>query len=249
MGSKAVQAEFSKHCINNQNPYLVTSHLHIDVGYPHTHLDSEFFGELLNSYPIEWIVEVGSMVGGSAIRMCQVAKSAGCEIFITCIDPFTGDVNMWEQEPYLDWKYLNLENGVPTIRQRFLSNVFHSGNSESILPLSATSSVGLKFLKRLIDDGRISQAPNLIYLDSAHEKDETYMELKLCFDLLPLGGILFGDDWDWDAVRTDVIRFADEMNQSGQIGCIQEPLSNLPHERVAGAIYLFKDHWLLVKNQ
>ena len=108
MGSKVIQSEFAKHCLNNQNPYSGVSQSHIDVGYPHTHLDTDFFRELLSTYCTEWIVEVGSMVGGSAIRMCQVAKAASCEIFITCIDPFTGDVNMWEQEPYLEWKYLNL---------------------------------------------------------------------------------------------------------------------------------------------
>lgn len=248
MSLKDVQSEFAKHCINNQNPYSEVSAENIDIGYPHTHLDPTFFRALLDSYCIEWVIEVGSMVGGSAIEMCKVAKSAGHEVFITCIDPFTGDVNMWEQEPYLDWKYLQLENGMPTISKRFLSNVFHSGNSASILPLCATSSVGLKFLKRLIGDGRISQAPNLIYLDSAHEKDETYLELKLCFDLLPNGGILFGDDWDWDAVRTDVIRFANDMHATGQIGNIEGPLSGLDFERVAESIYLFKDHWLLIKS-
>ena len=248
MGLTEVKSEFAKHCINNQNPYSKVSASDIDVGYPHTHLAPIFFRALLDSYSIEWIVEVGSMVGGSAIQMCEVAKSAGIQIFITCIDPFTGDVNMWEQEPYLDWKYLQLENGMPTMSKRFLSNVFHSGNSESILPLCATSSVGLKFLKRLIGDGRISQDPGLIYLDSAHEKDETYLELKLCFDLLPSGGILFGDDWDWDAVRNDVIRFANDLNKTGQVGDIRGPLLSLDHERVAESIYLFKDHWLLIKS-
>jgi hypothetical protein len=249
MGAKEVRSEFFSHCINSQNPYSGASQSNIDVGYPHTHLNSEFFRQILKSYSVEWIVEVGSMVGGSAIRMCEVAKSVGREIFVTCIDPFTGDVNMWEQEPYLeDWKYLNLENGIPTIGKRFLSNVFHSGHSESILPLNTTSSVGLKFLMRLISYGRISQLPNAIYLDSAHEKDETYLELKLCFELLPIGGVLFGDDWDWDAVKTDVIRFANDMNQEGRIGVVEGSLLDLEHERFAGAVYLFGDHWLMIKS-
>lgn len=244
-----MRSEFLRHCINNQDCYSGISQSNIDVGYLHTHLDSEFFSMLLVSYPIEWIVEVGSMIGGSAIRMCQAAKSVCREIFVTCIDPFTGDVNMWEQEPYLeDWKYLNLENGMPTIAKRFLSNVFHSGHSESTLPLNTTSSLGLKFLMRLIAYGRITQSPNLIYLDSAHEKDETYLELKLCFELLAKGGILFGDDWDWDDVRKDVIRFANDMSRDGRIGVVEGSLLNLDYEQIAGAVYLFGGHWLMRKN-
>ena len=249
MGAKEVRSEFFRHCLNNQDPYSGSSQSNIDVGYPHTHLNEEFFLQILKSYSIEWIVEVGSMVGGSAIRMCEVAKSADIEIFVTCIDPFTGDVNMWEQEPYLEgWKYLNLENGIPTIGKRFLSNVFHSGHSKSILPLNTTSSVGLKLLKRLVSDRRIHQSPNAIYLDSAHEEDETYLELKLCFELLPIGGILFGDDWEWDAVKTDVIRFANDMNQDGQIGFTEGSLSDLDHERFTSGVHLFGDHWLIVKS-
>eukprot|EP00122_Pirum_gemmata_P004471 Pgem_evm1s4062 len=47
----------------------------------------------------------------------------------------------------------------------------------------------------------------MIYLDSAHEKDETLIELQIAWSLLPDYGILWGDDWGWEAVRNDLIRF------------------------------------------
>jgi len=53
-------------------------------------------------------------------------------------------------------------------------------------------------------------APNLIYLDSAHEIDETYYELTLYWQIVEPGGILMGDDLGWEAVQKDVTRFARE---------------------------------------
>ena len=77
------------------------------------------------------------------------------------------------------WKSLKLENGIPTIYKRFLANCKYSGFEDKILPINATSSVGIKLLQRLITQNRITQLPNYIYLDFAHEKDETFIELYM----------------------------------------------------------------------
>ena len=52
--------------------------------------------------------------------------------------------------------------------------------------------------------------PDVIYLDSAHEVEETLIEVKLAYSVLKPYGILFGDDWAWDGVRHDVVKFARE---------------------------------------
>ena len=52
----------------------------------------------------------------------------------------------------------------------------------------------------------------MIYLDSAHEKDETYIELKSALDTLSDSGIIVGDDWGWEAVRNDVNKFHIDNN-------------------------------------
>ena len=90
----------------------------------------------------------------------------------------------------------------------FLANCKYSGFENKILPINATTSVGIKLLQRLFSQNRISKLPNYIYLDSAHEKDETFIELSLCWNCLTDNGILFGDDWNWVPVREDVIKFS-----------------------------------------
>ena len=140
------------------------------------------------------------MLGGSAIRMAQTLRNLNKNNEIICIDPFTGDVNMWDWEKNGGvgnggWRFLRLENGIPTIYKRFLANCKYGGYENQILPINCTTSVGIKLLQRLYYHKRISSLPNYIYLDSAHEKDETFIELSLCWSILQNKSILFGDDW------------------------------------------------------
>jgi hypothetical protein len=87
------------------------------------------------------------MLGGSALLVARVAERLGCELDIVCVDPFTGDVNMWAWEQDLmrqgKWRFLGLVNGAPTIRQRFLANVKDAGFEGVITPLPATGIVGM----------------------------------------------------------------------------------------------------------
>ena len=96
-------------------------------------------------------------------------------------------------------------------------------------PLSSiVAARALKELEFIID---------FIYLDSAHEKGETYAELVLYFELLRGGGLICGDDYNWEAVNHDVqlftngldvnILFPKSVSGSNEIvhWCIQKPLS------------------------
>merc|ERR1712217_740090 len=73
-----------------------------------------------------------------------------------------------------------------------------------IIPLAVTSVVGARYFMAL------GATPDIVYLDSAHEADETYAELTLYYSVLAEGGVIFGDDFSWDSVRNDVQRFAAE---------------------------------------
>jgi len=55
---------------------------------------------------------------------------------------------------------------------------------------------------------------DIVYLDSAHEAGETFMELNLYYDLLKKGGVIFGDDYKvFPAVRKDVDLFSKFIEQ------------------------------------
>ena len=74
----------------------------------------------------------------------------------------------------------------------------------------------MKLLSRLLDEKRIARAPD-DDLDSAHEPDETFLELASAWRLLPRGGVLLGDDWRWEAVRNDVLKFARDITQNASL--------------------------------
>jgi hypothetical protein len=81
-------------------------------------------------------------------------------------------------------------------------------------------------------------------LDSAHEPDETLLELRLCWGLLEDGGILLGDDWGWDAVRNDVLRFSREIEiDQDRLTKTQEKLAG--SEIAEGKILIYKGQWVL----
>lgn len=231
----------------NESPYLSTNSKYKDNGYPHTNILIDLLEVLFKNINPTYIVECGSMVGGSAIRMAQVLKDLNKDSQIVCIDPFTGDVNMWDWEKEKkengSWRFLRLEKGIPTIYKRFLANCKAAGFEKKILPINTTTSVGIKLLQRLFLQQRITSLPNYIYLDSAHEQGETYLELLLCGGLLASKGILFGDDWNWQGVREDVILFSNMVKNQTDY----KMLNNI-HDLMKGS-EIFNDNILLYKNQ
>lgn len=205
----------------NQSPYIYKQkNVIVDKGYPHTNIKEDFILAILNTIRPKFWLEIGSMIGGSAIKVGNIIKDKKLPTEIVCIDPFTGDVNMWDWERELNlknqWKFLNIHNGQPTIYERFLDNVKFSNKDDIILPLRMTSIVGMKLLARLYIQGRLNILPQVIYLDSAHEPQETFLELGVAWSILESKGILCGDDWEWDSVRNDVEKFSQMIETDSQ---------------------------------
>jgi len=147
------------------------------------------------------------------------------------------------------WRFLRLENGIPTIYKRFLANCKAKGYENKILPINTTTSVGIKLLHRLFSQNRIDKLPNYIYLDSAHEKDETFIELSLCWNCVINNGILFGDDWGWKDVKDDVIKFSNTIKYETDYDNLHKI-----HKLVNGSqifnnnILLYNGQWVLFKK-
>jgi hypothetical protein len=235
------------------SPYKFCDTSYVDNSYPHTNIRSDLLRILFNHIDLTYIVECGSMLGNSAIIMNEELKKINKNIDIICIDPFTGDVNMWEWETenYINnrWRFLKLENGSPTIFKRFLANCKSRNLDTDILPITCTTSVGLKLLQRLYQKNKILELPNCIYLDSAHEPDETLFEISLCWNTISKGGIVFGDDWNWEAVKSDVIRFTTNLSdQEIDYPKMQEISSLLiGSEIINHKILVYQNQWVLFK--
>lgn len=197
------------------NPYNMRPSFN---NFPHSNLLPEFFSNVLDVlYPDggpRFIVEVGSLHGQSAIQMGTVLDKLGLEtVPILCIDPFTGDLNMWAShrtDASVD-RWTDVQDGRMMTFDQFMVNVrfaiTRSLGSRHILPLAATSTVGARWLETF------GYTPDLIFLDSAHEEHETFLEISLFFNVLLPGGILFGDDYGWPAVQRDVRRFVELNNR------------------------------------
>ena len=247
--SLSVIAELSPQLYGNDGPLLYADERYTDSGYPHTNLRHDLVRTIMDTVRPRFWLEIGSMLGGSAIRAAEVIKSLGADTEIVCIDPFTGDVNMWAwEQPYKargEWLFLRLERGRPTIYDRFLANIAAAGHSDIVLPIQATSTVGIKLLLRLVKERRLSSLPDVIYLDSAHEVDETLLELQNCWNLLKPGGVLMGDDWGWAPVRNDVLRFVETVKINDDLSRRLEKR----HEKFLKkrGVLLDRGQWVLVK--
>lgn len=241
--------ELLNNLYSNNSPYLSCEEKYIDNGYPQTNILYDLLQILFTNLEPTYIVECGSMLGGSAIRMAETLKKNNLSAEIICIDPFTGDVNMWDCEKNADWKFLRLENGIPTIYKRFLANCKYSGFENKILPINTTTSVGIKLLQRLFKQRRISELPNYIYLDSVHEKHETFIELSLCWNCLVNNSILFGDDWDRKGVQVDIIRFSNTIKDQTDYENLHKINKLLSSSQIiCGNILLYNGQWILFKK-
>jgi len=125
------------------------------------------------------------------------------------IDPWSGDLGMLLFRD--DWETKltpgELIDGRSTSYWQFMLNVkgwMDDGKfgRKHVVPMVGTSIVGARYLFAT------ELTPDWIFVDSAHEKDETYTEITLFWHALAPGGVLFGDDYTWVSVRTDVDRFA-----------------------------------------
>jgi hypothetical protein len=128
---------------------------------------------------------------------------------------------MWDWEnsaeiyKTIGWKFLNLKDGRHTMYDRFLANVVEAKHQDIIVPIQCTSIVGFGLVKRYCRQKKIPVLPDVIYLDSAHETDETFLELSRAWELEPK--VLFGDDYDWTAVARDVKKFAATINKQVEL--------------------------------
>lgn len=249
-----INRELLETLYKNISPYVNAQPRFIDFDYPHTFINLELVEKILLNFKPKFWLEIGSFTGGSAIRVARLIQKHSLETGIVCIDPFCGDVNMWEWEGNskelglnnLPYDFLKLEYGLPTMYQRFLANVMSLELSSYILPIQATSIVGIKLLKRLHYNNRISILPDVIYLDSAHEPDETLLELNKAWEILPKGGILLGDDWGWSTVREDVIKFA--KNNFTDYSKTENFKLLFSESEVFENIFIFNGQWLLFKT-
>ncbi len=120
--------------------------------------------------------------------MAQIARRFDAQAQVLCVDTWLGSHRvLWMTPDYR--KELVLKNGFPQQYFQFLANVALSGLQEVIFPLPMTSYCATDIL------GLSGILFDVIYIDAHHDEDEVMRDVRRCYDLLRVGGIMFGDDY------------------------------------------------------
>lgn len=184
-----------------------------DYGYPHT-IQFEVIDAVLAHTNSTFLVVAGTLLEGSTIRIAERIKYKHYDTSIVSIDPFTGNAGMllWENSNYDNniWRMVRNEYGRPRMYDRFLANIRELGHDDLVVPVCASAIVGLRYIGLMVEFEKLDTLPQVIYIDSAHETDETLLELTVAWQTLKPQGIIFGD-WGWRSVQTDVLKFAQQI--------------------------------------
>jgi predicted O-methyltransferase YrrM len=143
-------------------------------------------------------LEVGSYVGhGACVLGSLLQQHHGV---LLCVDTWCGDVNMWLGSAFAPT--MGKEDGNPDLYHHFIRRIKAANLDDTVIPVRVSSVVAARMLKVL------GYEIDFVYLDSAHEAGETFLEMNLYYDLLRPGGVLLGDDYSWfPAVQYDVRKF------------------------------------------
>lgn len=209
------------------NPYNMTT----SFAFPFSNLlenDLLRVFEKLGRPPL-FMVEVGSFHGHSAVKTAKLLDKLGLDHTpLLCVDPWAGDLGELLYRDDWESKIVpgEITDGRSTSYFQFMLNIksqieLGEIGHRHVIPLAVTSLVGARYLTAL------KLRPDIVYLDSAHEMDETFTEVSLYYNLLADGGILFGDDFLWYSVSTDVKRFAEryglELTLFGNCWMLEKP--------------------------
>ena len=177
---------------------------------PHTHVTSQLIDYLIQRRGVRYVVECGSFRGGSMKLFVEAFLRKNMvegEFVVHSIDPFTGDVNMWNS--LRQWMYF--KNLKPRLRDQFIANLIALGYQRYVISQQATAIIGLRNI--ILHSFSSIPCPDIVYIDSSHEPQETLLEISVAFRAVKVGGYLLGDDFHptWPGVVQDVVSFARSM--------------------------------------
>lgn len=162
-----------------------------------------FISNIVKQIKPETIIEVGTWKGLSALSMARAQSEYSSSGKIYCVDTWQGSSDFWYNE--CEDFDLKLVNGYPSVYYTFLSNVYHCGMGERIVPVPLPSNVAYRVFKE-----RINLSADLIYIDGSHEEEDVFNDLSSYINLLNNGGVIFGDDYGYPSVKKAVDRYTQQ---------------------------------------
>jgi predicted O-methyltransferase YrrM len=163
---------------------------------------SPVFDKLLREVRPEVVIEVGTWNGASVLRMYEIVQELRLTTKFVCVDTWLGsNQSIWFAED--DRAQLRIRGHYPDQFRQFVHNLIAHGAEEDVFPLPMTSTTGARVLERL------GVTADLVYIDAGHEEEEVASDIRLYYELLRPGGVMFGDDYHprWPGVVRAVDRF------------------------------------------
>ena len=180
----------------------------------------------INRYKPNVVIEVGSFLGYSAIKMAKEVKRLGLPTKIICVDTWLGSPEHYRMYKAKEDIRIGYKNGYPTLYQKFITSVIENDVQDIICPLPYPSSIAYKILKNIFED--IDIKADFIFLDGSHEELDVKLDLYYYYQLLKDGGFMWGDDYGWEGVH----KALDSFNSDNSI----------PHSVLSNKV-----HWFIEK--
>ncbi len=185
-----------------------------------------WFAEVIRELRPQVCVEVGTLMGNSAIHTAKLLKAEGLDAVNICVDTFCAEEFLWN---LAEWRpMLKITNGRPEFYKQFMSNVMAAGQQDVIVPLPMASTSGARMLKWC------GISAQLVYIDGCHEEGDAYQDLQIYWDLVLVPrGVMLIDDYNHEhplfkGLCRDVDKFALERGlavaKNGNKAMLRKPL-------------------------
>jgi len=147
----------------------------------------DFFSIVEQALPGSHFIEVGAWKGQTAALMASLIQVSGKKIYFDVVDTWEGS----DEEVHSEDQ--DVVNG--TLLESFLhytkpfKNIIHPVKLNSIEASKNYNNESIDF----------------IFLDASHKTEDVINDIEAWIPKLKQGGILIGDDYDWDSVKEAVL--------------------------------------------
>jgi len=151
----------------------------------------QFYNEIVNnSEDGALFVEVGSFLGQSTAAMGKFIKDSGKNIDFHAVDIF--ELSDFSDEPHYDAVKKHGGDFLST----FINNIKLAGVAEYITPVKAKSTEAAEqYADRSI---------SFLMIDASHAYEDVVEDIEVWYPKIKLGGIISGDDYDFEEVEKAV---------------------------------------------